>query len=206
MMHRFLLAVAAPALAVAVLPAEAAHATPAEPYRNTCNPARASLPASVVGQPSAFGPGSPTGAYVWHDGTGWKLRVSHNQLSSSGTNGVIEVGGRIAASRPLARVRAVQLEPQQAGEWVAVQRPKRKVLTFRFVNGGYVDGINFQAGCAGRVNVNVWQVVRTTAGNVRQPLPVFVGAAATPVEQAGDIVRTPATDATRITILRRPVS
>ena len=29
---------------------------------------------------------------------------------------------------------------------VSVQRPKRKVMEFRFVNGGYIDGINFDAG------------------------------------------------------------
>ena len=61
---------------------------------------------------------------------------------------------------PISNVRTVRLEDKQRGEWVSVQRPKRKVMDFRFVNGGYIDGINFNAGCAGRLGVHAWQVDR----------------------------------------------
>ena len=55
--------------------------------------------------------------------------------------------GRITASRPIKqRPHRSSLEDKQRGEWVSVQRPKRKVMDFRFVNGGYIDGINFNAG------------------------------------------------------------
>jgi hypothetical protein len=51
-----------------------------------------------------------------------------------------------------------------------VQRPKRKVMDFRFVNGGYIDGINFTAGCAGRLTFRAWQVTKDAAGEpVRTP-------------------------------------
>ena len=142
------------------------------------------------------------GLYVWHEASGWRVRLTHN-LPRVEVNGVsrpqlVEVRGQITTSRPVARVRTVRLEDRQAGEWVSVHRPKRKVVEFRFVNGGFIDGVDFTAGCAGRVGLTVWQVNRDATGKVtgRTPLPVYVGAARTQVDHderpgAGPLRRRP---------------
>jgi hypothetical protein len=153
-------------------------------FRNTCNPAIAALPASVEAvpmvKPGARNPQFTPGLYVWHEAKGWRVRLTHNLLPQV-VNGVqkpqvIEVRGRITASRPISNVRTVRLEDKQRGEWVSVQRPKRKVMDFRFVNGGYIDGINFNAGCAGRLTFTAWQVTKNADGTtLRTPLPIYVG-------------------------------
>lgn len=175
------------------------------PFRNTCRPTRATLPPAVEGAPASFGPGAPLGAYVWHEPAGWRLRVSHPQ-ATDGTRSVVEVGGRVTTSKRVVGLRTYRLEPAQAGEWVALQRPGRKVVRFRFVNGGWVDGFNWRAGCAGRVVINVWQVIREGGQSKRVPLPVFLGANAVPAAQAGVLVDATATSSTRLVILRSPVS
>ncbi len=152
-------------------------------FRNTCNPAIAALPASVEADPMVK-PGAMNnqfnpGLYVWHEAKGWRVRLTHNkQVDVNGVQKpqVIEVRGRITASRPISNVRTVRLEDKQRGEWVSVQRPKRKVMDFRFVNGGYIDGINFNAGCAGRLTFTAWQVTKNADGTPgREPLPIYVG-------------------------------
>ena len=184
----------------------------AQQFRNSCNPAKATLPASVEGAPASFGPGAATGLYVWHTQKGWRVRLTHNIARTDPAKPVlIEVRGRITSTRALTGVRTIRLEDKQAGEWVSVHRPKRKVMEFRFVNGGFVDGINFRAGCSGKLTFVAWQVTRdATTGQVtgRTPIPVLVGSAPTLV--AADGSTTPGLDATRtdvsaFTILRAPV-
>ncbi len=164
-------------------------------FRNSCNPAIAALPPTVEGQPAAFVPGAAKGVYVWHEKAGWRLRVTHPQArDAAGKPSLIEVRGRITSSRPLSNVRTVRLEDKQRGEWVSVQRPKRKVMDFRFVNGGFIDGINFTAGCAGRLGFTVWEITKDDTGKVvRTPLPVFVGSV--PTEVTGTTLPSLATNA-----------
>lgn len=190
--------------------AVAAHKKAPKPYRNTCSAKKAALPASVKGDPKV-GPGRTTGAakglYVWNDGKGWKVRLTHNLPPVAGKATTIEVRGRITATRPITKVRLVRLEDKQRGEWVSVKRPKRKSLDFRFVNGGYIDGINFSAGCAGKVTFTVWQVTKANGKVTRTPLPVFVGAAKTQLTTSTvPALATTPTDVSRFTVLRRPVS
>ncbi len=189
-------------------------ATPVTPapvrFRNTCRAKLATLPATVEGQPATFAPGVAKGLYIWHEKAGWRVRLTHPQTRDAQNRpSLIEVRGRITSTRPLTNVRTIQLEDKQRGEWVSVQRPKRKVMDFRFVNGGFIDGINFAAGCSGRLSFTVWEVTRDAAGAiVRTPLPVFVGSAATPVTADSTPVAlapgAPA-DVSRVVILRSPV-
>lgn len=182
---------------------------PAKPYVNSCRPARAALPASVVGDPK-LRPGRTSnaakGVYVWHDGKGWKVRVTHNAQPVAGKPALIEVRGRITATKRFTRVKLVRLEDRQRGEWVSVQRPKRKTIDFRFVNGGYIDGINFAAGCSGKLTFTVWQVTRANGTVTRTPLPVFVGAARTQLTTSTvpALVPTPV-QVSRFSVLRAPV-
>ena len=147
--------------------------------------------------------------YIWHEKAGWRrARDPPADPDRRNRPNLIEVRGRITSTRPLTNVRTIRLEDKQRGEWVSVQRPKRKVLEFRFVNGGFIDGVNFAAGCSGRLGFTVWEVTRGADGTVvRTPMPVFVGATPTPVTATS----TPAlatdapADVSRVVILRSPV-
>lgn len=181
-------------------------------YRNTCRARLATLPTTVQGAPAAFVPGERKGLYIWHEQAGWRVRLTHPQTD---TPKVIEVWGRITSTRRLTNVRTIRLEDKQRGEWV---KTKNKVMEFRFINGGFIDGINFAAGCSGRLGFTVWEVTRDAAGKPvldpatgkvkRTALPVYVGSGRTLVE-AGmgnpELVTTP-TDVSRVVIRRTPVS
>src|SRR5262245_62175678 len=52
-------------------------------------------PASVQGVPTLFHAGGSAGDYVWHDATGWHLRVTHRGASR------VVFSGRITASAPI---------------------------------------------------------------------------------------------------------
>jgi hypothetical protein len=181
-------------------------------YRNTCRPTIAALPSTVEGRPTV-GPGAAKGVYIWHERAGWRVRVTHD-LAKLEVNGVtkpqlIEVRGRITSTRPFGKVRTIRLEDRQRGEWVSVQRPKRRAMEFRFVNGGFIDGINFTAGCAGKLSFTVWEVTRdaTTGTVARTQLPVYVGSTPTLVTSTTSPALAPSpTDASRVVIRRTPVS
>ena len=175
-------------------------------FRNTCRTGIATLPASVEGQPSSFVPGAARGVYIWHEKAGWRLRVTHPQADNPK---LVEVRGRITSTRKLAKVQTIRLEDKQRGEWVSVKRPSRKVMDFRFVNGGFIDGINFTAGCSGKLGFTVWEVTKdaTTGKLVRTALPIYVGSAAMQVTAATDPPLAPSpVDVARVVIRRTPVS
>jgi hypothetical protein len=185
-------------------------------FRNTCNSAAATLPSGVEGNPTLV-PGARDGVaalglYVWHEAKGWRVRLTHNlPKGSSDRPQVVEVRGRITSSRPISKVRTVRLEDRQRGEWVSVKRPRRTVMDFRFVNGGYIDGIDFNAGCAGRLTFTAWRVERDVATNKvvgRTPLEVRVGRTREVVTDAAvsanpRLVTTPE-GAARVVVLRSP--
>jgi hypothetical protein len=193
---------------------------PAEPkFRNSCRPKRATLPKLVQGRPLGFTPGAAKGVYIWHEKAGWRIRVTHPRTVTAGKPTLIEVRGRITSTRPLTNVRTIRLEDKQRGEWVSVQRPKRKVMEFRFVNGGFIDGIDFRAGCSGRLGFTVWEITKDPATGkpvkdpvtgkvVRTPLPVFVGQGPTPVtaSELPGLTFAPTTEVSRVVIRRTPVA
>ena len=97
-------------------------------------------PASVQGKPTSLHSGGPAGDYIWHNSTGWHLRVTHaNTLRRVFT-------GRIAASAPMT-VTPFRLE---AGDSIVLSADKLS-LTYKFFNYGRVDGIDFTTDCARRV-------------------------------------------------------
>lgn len=215
---------APPALATEGTPAPAPTAT--REFRNTCDPAKATLPGVVEGAPalapgasSATLDGSTSGLYVWHDKKGWRIRYTHNlpKVGDPAKAQRVEVRGMVTASRPISNVRLVKLEPKQRGEGVSVKRPGRKVLNFTFVNFGGIDGVNFAAGCAGKLMITAWTVtrgpdgalVRDAAGKVvRTAIPVFVGKDKVQVGAATapnpSLVAVPTNDVTKVRILRTP--
>ncbi len=99
-------------------------------------------PASVQGVPTLYHSGASAGDYIWHDATGWHLRVTHH-----GTGKVV-FSGRIVSSAAITWAQAVRLE---GSDFIALSADHR-TLTYRFTNYGHVDGLNFRTDCARRVS------------------------------------------------------
>ena len=97
-------------------------------------------PAAVQGQPTMLHAGARAGDYIWHDATGWHLRVTH----ASSTRLVFS--GRITASAPMS-VTPFHLE---GGDSIALSADKL-TITYRFYNYGRVDGLDFRTDCARRL-------------------------------------------------------
>ena len=90
--------------AALIVPTTAAAATA------TCDEGR--WPAAAQGAPVTYHAGARAGDYLWHNGTGWHLRVTH-----PGSRRVV-FSGRIVSDQPLT-VSSVKLE---AGDSVRAQR------------------------------------------------------------------------------------
>ncbi len=97
-------------------------------------------PASVDGRPR-FVAGSRAGDYIWHDRTGWHLRVTH-----PGHRGVV-FSGTIRSDAALS-VKGVRLE---RGDKFTLSADHKSV-TYRFVNHGWIDGLDFTTDCASRLS------------------------------------------------------
>jgi len=97
-------------------------------------------PSSVQGAPTLLRSGGRAGDYIWHNSTGWHLRVTHT------TSSRMVFSGRITATAPL-KVTPYQLE---GGDWIALSAD-RLTITYRFYNYGHLDGLDFTTACARRV-------------------------------------------------------
>ena len=104
-----------------------------------------SLPSVVRGAPARFEAGLPRGYWVWHDATGWHLRVTH------ATNQELVFAGTVTATRPLTATRV----RDERHDVVALSADHR-TAAFRFTNYGAVDGVDLVAHCAGRVSFSLW--------------------------------------------------
>jgi hypothetical protein len=133
------------ALAVSlVAPAAASAATPttAATDGSSATPCTGGRwPARVQGAPSVHA-GSAAGDYLWHDATGWHLRVTHVGTSTVGFSGTIR------ANKPL-HVRGYKLETEDK---FTVSADGLSV-SYRFVNHGGLDGLDFTTECATRLGV-----------------------------------------------------
>jgi ABC-type transport system substrate-binding protein len=121
-------------------PAATFAATPAtaSPTPATCLDGH--WPASVQGKPTGLHSGGRAGDYIWHDASGWHLRVTH----ASSTKFIFT--GRIASSAALT-VTPFRLEK---GDTLTLSADK-KTLTYKFYNYGHLDGIDFTTACAHRL-------------------------------------------------------
>ena len=98
-------------------------------------------PARVQGAPAVHA-GSAAGDYVWHDATGWHLRVTHASTTT------FLFTGTIRANKPL-HVHGYKLETE---DHFTVSADGLSV-TYRFVNHGGLDGLDFTTECATRLSV-----------------------------------------------------
>ena len=125
----------------------AAPAGASTPSASTCD--KAPWQATVQGRPAGFGAGSPTGDYLWHNKTGFHLRVTHVK------NDRRVYSGEIHASAPM-RLERVRLEK---GDRVILSH-SRRIILFRFANHGAIDGINFHTDCATSLTLSHLRVAR----------------------------------------------
>ena len=117
-------------------------------------------PASAQGRPDRFDAGDIGGVYLWHDDSGWHLRVTHATDDKSAFT------GRIATSGHLVDVQAVGLEHNDS---LRVGADGHSVV-FRFENYGHIDGVDFHTRCAPSITLSF------TRGAHRLPASrVFVG-------------------------------
>jgi hypothetical protein len=151
-------AMAMPVSMAAATTTTAATAAPSTPLTaTTCTDGH--WPASVQGVPTLFHAGARGGDYIWHDARGWHLRVTH-----AGTAGVV-FSGRIVSSAPLDAV-PVKLEGR---DYVALSAD-RKVITYRMVNYGRIDGFDFRTACAQRLSF-----LGNMAGSRLSPARIWIG-------------------------------
>jgi hypothetical protein len=140
--------------AALIVPAAAFAATPAaDTTTRSAACTEAGWPTTVQGRPLTFRSGARAGDYVWHDATGWHLRVTKpGHLRRIFT-------GKIVSDAQLT-VAPYHLE---SGDTWTLSADK-KTLTYRFATRGETDGIDFHAACATRL------VVRGSMSGFRLPV------------------------------------
>jgi hypothetical protein len=136
------------AAAVTVSAVAATVATPLAAYADTgitsgdtttssSTPACGALPSYVEGRPADLHVRGAAGDYLWHDSSGWHLRVTHRSAHRMVFRGVI------VASGPM----TFQTVRDEARDKAALSSDGTK-LVFRFVNYGGIDGVDFADSCA----------------------------------------------------------
>ncbi len=97
------------------------------------------------GVPAGFDAGDTGGVYLWHGPDGWHLRVTHR-----GDNGRVYTG-TIWTAGTIDHVEPVKLEKDDR----VATGPAAHVLTFRFVNYGAIDGVDFTTHCADGLHIDL---------------------------------------------------
>ena len=95
-------------------------------------------PAWTNGRPANVDPKTAAGVYMWHDGTGWHIRVTHRGVARRTFSGELVTTGRFVG------VSSVRLEGHDSRS----VSPDHHTITFRFENHGAIDGLNFRTHCA----------------------------------------------------------
>jgi hypothetical protein len=123
---------------VAVAAPASASTTAPKPATTTCTPSRVDhWPAYAQGRPHGLDAGDRGGVYLWHDASGWHLRVTHRSDRLHVYSGTIATRGVIRFQR-VADERADKA-------WVGRDH---HTLGFVFTNYGRMDGVDFQTACA----------------------------------------------------------
>ena len=129
------------ALALALVASSGVGAAAAGAATNSTTASTTCLPADHDGDWPGAAAGRPArdpGVRVWHDATGWHVRVTHNTLHDRVFEGVIRTTGEFLD------VRAVRLEKNDH----VVVGADHHSLAFRFNNYGGTDGFDFYTKCA----------------------------------------------------------
>lgn len=158
-----------------LLPVAASAAPRADDGPGSHGCATGTLPAEVQGSPFVKA-GADRADYVWHNRSGWHLRVTkpgHERLVFSGT---------INASAPI-HYTPRRLEKKDR----VLLSSDRKTLSFRFNNYGKIDGLDFVTDCASSVTFSL------QAGGGQTPVErIDLGRAkAHPTSNPFSVTRTP---------------
>ncbi|MHB8671759.1 MAG: hypothetical protein ACYDAD_14565 [Acidimicrobiales bacterium] len=101
-------------------------------------------PDFATGRPKGLDAHDRGGVYMWHNEDGWHLWVTHRGDDKRVYTGTIATSGTLTAQR---------VHDERSDKvWVG---PKDHELHFRFVNYGFVDGVDFQTRCAPSIKVSV---------------------------------------------------
>ncbi len=114
-------------------------------------------PGWVDGRPAGVHPQGAQGVYLWHDGYGWHLRVTHRGTAKQ----VFEV--KISAPSGLYGV-------ERLTERGDVLVNDGTTLLMRFSNYGALDGVDFRVHCGPGITVNA-----NVDGAQVSPTRVFLG-------------------------------
>jgi hypothetical protein len=95
-------------------------------------------PVVADGRPAGLDGGDAAADYIWHDGTGWHLRVTHQSDRHQVWSGVLTTKGTFSD------VDAVKLE---RNDYFKVS-PDKHTIVFRFYNYGAIDGLDLRTHCA----------------------------------------------------------
>jgi hypothetical protein len=117
-------------------------------------------PQWVQGQPDGIDPHTTAATYMWHDGNGWHVRVTHRGDNRKTFSGQLSTQGNFVNAG------AVRLEK---GDQFQVSTDQHS-LTFLFKNFGGIDGVNFHTHCAPAI-----QFAFQSDGNTTKPSHIVIG-------------------------------
>ena len=110
-------------------------------------------PSWVQGKPDSFEAGATGGVYMWHDGDGWHLRVTHANDDKTTFTGKLQTVGTFVGVKAIALERNDMVHVGTGGH----------VITFKFENYGHIDGFDFHTSCAPSITVSLARGVHRVA-------------------------------------------
>ncbi len=120
-------------------------APPAPALPDNC--VKGTWPSAVQGRPLSFQAGD--GIYLWDDPDGgWALRATH-----AGPTDTAVISGTLTTSGKFVDVRRLQYG---GGDDIVVLSANKHTILFRFVNYGWLDGLDFSTHCSAAFSASVY--------------------------------------------------
>jgi hypothetical protein len=120
-------------------------APPAPAPADNC--VKGAWPSVVEGRPLSFQAGD--GVYLWDDPDGgWALRATHSgPADESVISGTLTTGGKFVDVRTL---------QGGSGDDIVVVGANKHTILFRFVNYGWLDGVDFSTRCSAAISASFY--------------------------------------------------
>ena len=117
-------------------------------------------PSWTQGRPAGIDPRTTSAIYMWHDGNGWHIRVTHHSTN------LRTFSGQLATSGTFHNVHPVHLE--QSDQFQVSSDLHN--ITFLFKNYGYIDGLDFHTHCAPSISFSF-----QSDGKTAPPQKIVIG-------------------------------